>query len=146
MADWDKRFIELSHHISKWSKDRKKIVGAVIVDEDRRIISTGYNGVPQGCDDNDESRQIKPKKLFYFEHAERNAIFSCAKSGIKTKNCTMYLTWHPCADCARAIIQSGIKRVVCYQPDWTDDSWGETFRISKEMLTEAGIEVKYHQD
>lgn len=146
MADWDKRFIALSHSIAAWSKDKKKIVGAIIVDEDRRVIATGYNGIPQGCSDSDESRHIKPKKLYYFEHAERNAIFSCAKSGIKTKGCTMFLTWHPCADCARAIIQSGIKRVVCYEPDWDDDSWGETFKISKEMLEEAGIEVKYNVD
>jgi dCMP deaminase len=145
MADWDKRFVELSHFIAAWSKDRKKKVGAVIVDEDRRVISTGYNGIPQGCSDDDESRQIKPKKLFYFEHAERNCIYSAAKSGIRLKGCTMYLTWHPCADCARAIIQSGIKRVVCYQPDWNDDSWGETFQISRDMMKEAGIEVKYYE-
>lgn len=143
MADWDKRFIELTHSIAQWSKDKSKKVGAVIVDEDRRVISTGYNGIVQGCNDEAEERHIKPLKLMFFEHAERNAIFACAKSGIKTKGCTMYLTWFPCSDCARAIIQSGIRKVVCYHPDLNDDTWGKMFAVSQEMLVEAGVELVY---
>lgn len=140
MADWDNRFIEVSHLVSSWSKDRKRKVGAVIVD-DRRIISSGFNGIPVGCNDDEDSRHLKPKKLLFFEHAERNAIYAAAKYGIKTEGCKMYLTWFPCADCARAIIQSGIKKVVCYEPDWKDDTWGDTFTASKEMMEEAGIEI-----
>jgi dCMP deaminase len=146
MTSWDKRFIELAHAQASYSKDRKKKVGAVIVSHGRYAKSTGYNGMPIGCNDDDETRHVKPKKLFYFEHAERNAIYTAAKLGISTDGCTMYLTWHPCADCARAIIQSGIKRVVCYEPDWNDDSWGETFQFSREMMKEAGVQVEYHKD
>jgi|ERR1035437_464324 dCMP deaminase len=145
MADWNKRFIELTKHIAQWSKDKTK-VGAVIVDEDNRIISTGYNGLPQNCNDNDETRHIKPKKLSFVVHAEINAIFSCAKAGIKTKGCTMYLTWYPCCDCAKAIIQSGIKKIVCYEPDWKDDSWGQSFLYANEMFGETNINVVYYNE
>lgn len=145
MADWDKRFIDLAHYISKYSKDRNKIVGAVIVNNDSRVISTGYNGIAQGVNDDVEERHIKPLKLSYFVHAEANAIYSAARSGIQTKGCTMYATFHPCASCANAIIQSGIKSVVCYEPDW-NSSWAETAKIAKSMFDEAGIEVKYIND
>ena len=143
MTNWDIKFLELCTFISSWSKDQKKKVGAVIVDSDNRVIATGYNGIPQGCNDDDETRHIKPKKNFFFAHAEANAIFSCAKSGVKTKDCVMYLTWYPCCDCCKAIIQSGISKIVCYEPDWNDDSWGESFRYTKEMLDEARIEIVY---
>jgi dCMP deaminase len=143
MTNWDKKFIELSKHISEWSKDKKKKVGAVIVDEDNRIISTGFNGLPILCNDDDDSRHIKPKKNFFSVHAEANAIFYCAKAGVKTKGCTMYITWFPCSSCAKAIIQSGINMIVCTEPDWNDDSWGESFKYSKEMLEEAKINIKY---
>lgn len=141
MKNWDKKFIELTEFISNWSKDNKRKVGAIIVDDDNRILSVGYNGIPQGCDDDNESRYIKPKKNFFFEHAERNAIYSCAKNGQSCKDKIMYVTWYPCCDCARAIIQSGIKTLVCKEPDWYDDSWGESFRFSKEMLYESNINV-----
>ena len=103
----------------------------------------GYNGFPIGCDDSVKARYERPKKYMYTEHAEANTIYSCAKSGIKTKGSTMYLTWYPCCDCCKAIIQSGISKIMCYEPDWNDDSWGESFRYTKEMLAEANIEVVF---
>lgn len=142
MANWDKRFIDLAHNIADWSKDRKKKVGALIVDEDRRIISTGYNGMAKGINDDVEERHEKPLKLSYFVHAEANAIYAAAKSGIRTKGCAMYATFHPCSECAKAIIQSGITHVVCYEPDW-NSSWADTARIARDMFKEAKIVVKY---
>lgn len=142
MANWDKRFIDLSHYISSYSKDRNKVVGAVIVNEDSRVISTGYNGIAQGLNDDIEERHQKPLKLSYFVHAEANAIYSAARSGIKTKGSTMYATFHPCANCANAIIQSGIIKVVCYEPDW-NSSWAETAKLAKSMFEEAGVKLVY---
>lgn len=142
MANWDKRFLDSAAFFAEWSKDRKRKIGAVIV-SGRRIISTGFNGIPAGCDDNIEVRHVKPAKLLYFEHAERNAIYAAAKAGVSPEGCTMYLTWFPCADCARGIISVGIKKVVCYAPNWNDDTWGSTFLASKEMLEEAGVLIQY---
>ena len=143
LTNWDRKFMAMCDLIASWSKDKSKKVGAVIVDSDNRVLSTGYNGLPIGCNDNVESRHIKPKKNSFVVHAEANPIYSCAKSGIKTKGSTMYLTWYPCCDCCKAIIQSGISKIMCYEPDWNDDSWGESFRYTKEMLAEANIEVVF---
>lgn len=146
MTDWDKRFLDLCDVIASWSKDKRKKVGAIIVSKDKRILSTGYNGLAQGLNDDDESRDIKPKKNSFFVHAEANAVFSCARYGISTKDCVMYLTWYPCCDCAKSIIQSGITKIVCYEPDWNDESWGQSFSYTKEMLTEASIEVTFYKN
>jgi dCMP deaminase len=140
---WDLKFIELAKHISGWSKDKTTKVGAVIVNESNRIISTGYNGMPIGANDSIESRYEKDKKYFYTEHAERNAIYSAAEKGDSTRNATIYMQLYPCVDCARAIIQSGIKRVVCTKPDFNNEKWGESWRIADELFNECGIKVKY---
>lgn len=143
MANWNERFIELTNHVAGWSKDKNTKTGALITDKNHRVISMGYNGFPSGCNDNILERYERPAKYFYSEHAERNAIYSGAKNGIRLDGTTMYVMWFPCADCGRAIIQSGIKKLVCHKPDLDMPKWGEQFRASLEMLTEAGIEINY---
>ena len=143
MNKWDKRFMDQAISISNWSKDTNKKTGAIIVDADRTIISTGYNGQPRGCDDSVESRFESPEKYLYTEHSERNAIFHAAKHGIPLKGCTIYATYFPCADCARAIIQSGITKVFAPTPDVTHHKWGEHFKASLVMLKEANIELNF---
>jgi len=143
ISKWDIKFINLATEISKWSKDTSTKVGCVIVDDTNRIISTGYNGIPIGCDDSVESRYEKHRKLFYFEHSERNALYSCAYMGKSTKNATIYVQFYPCADCARAIIQCGIKRVVTYKPDFNHERWGESWKVADELFNEVGIEVEF---
>ena len=142
-TDWNKRFVDLAQYVSGWSKDKSRGIGAIIADDEHRVISMGYNGFPAGCDDNIEARHERPLKYFYTEHAERNAIYNAAKNGATLNGSTMYLQWFPCADCARGIIQSGIKKVVCTEPDFTIPKWGESFKIGHEMLTEAKIEIEY---
>lgn len=140
---WNERFLELSDLIASWSKDTSRGVGAIIVNSDRRVVSMGYNGFPMGVDDKPSNRYTRPDKYSYTEHAERNAIYSAASHGVITKGCTMYLRWYPCDDCARAIIQSGIKKVVCSAPSFESEVWGPKFKISSEMLSEAGVEMEY---
>ena len=131
---------------AKWSNDRSQQVGSVIVDSDNVVLSIGYNGIPRGCDDDVEERHARPTKYFYFEHAERNAIFSAARVGAKLKDAIIYVTMFPCADCARGIIQSGITKVVAPTPDLTHKVWGPHFEASIAMLKEAGVEIKYNDD
>lgn len=145
MADWDNRFLELTKHIATWSKDKSIGTCAIITDKDHRIVSFGYNGFPSGANDEDESRYERPKKYLYTEHAERNAIYNASRLGVSTKGCTMYLMWYPCADCARAIIQSGIDTLVCNRPDFDTPKWGEHFKASHEMFEECNINVQYRE-
>lgn len=140
--NWDQKFIGLAKHIATWSKDQSTKVGSVIVGEDMSILATGYNGIPRGCNDSDD-RQVRPLKYQYFSHAETNAICNAASVGTKLKDSTIYVTMFPCVDCARNIIQCGIKRIVCPEADLNNENWKESFKISIELLNEAQIIIEY---
>lgn len=145
-ADWDKRFMGLVKHIATWSLDPKKKVGSVIVDDDNNIISVGYNGIPRNCDNEDPKRDERPNKYFYYEHAERNALYHAARHGVIVKNTNIYVTAFPCADCARGIIQAGIKKVIAPKPDEKHERWGESWKASLTMLEESGVEVLFYNE
>jgi dCMP deaminase len=136
---WDLRFLELAKLVGSWSKDPSTKVGAVIVDENNRIVSVGYNGFPQGIIDDErlQNREIKYKVIV---HGEINAILFANKP---VYGCTLYtIPFEPCPRCAGLIIQSGIKRVVA--PINTNTRWEEDFQISRKLFKEAGILVNYY--
>ena len=129
------RFLELAKLVASWSKDESTRVGAVIVDEDRRIVSTGYNGFPRGVADSPEllaNREVKYKLIV---HAETNALLFAKRD---LTGCTMY-TWPfmSCAQCAGKIIQAGITMVVSVEND--NPRWAADFELSKSMFTQAGV-------
>lgn len=115
MLDFDDLWFNHAVLMAKKSKDPRTQVGAVIVDpETKQLVSSGYNGPPRGWDDayfTFNQAPDKAHKALICEHAERNAIYNAAKLGAKTNNCHIYVTMQPCNDCARAIHQSGIKRI-----------------------------------
>jgi dCMP deaminase len=141
----DKRFMGLAHHVAGWSKERGRLVGAVIVGPDDEVRSTGYNGFPRGVDDNVDSRHEKSngEKYYWSCHAESNAIFNAARVGIPLKGCRIYVPWFPCVECGKAIIQSGITEVVAYQPDLNDERWGRDFERTLQMFAESRVQVRY---
>jgi dCMP deaminase len=145
---WDKRFMMLAHHIATWSKERGRRVGAVIVGVDKEIRSTGYNGFPRGVDDDVEERHSRETgaKYLWSSHAERNAIYNAARVGVSIKGATIYVPWFPCADCAKAIIQSGIVHLVAYRPDMSDPKWSAEFSLVIEMLKESSVTVRYIEE
>ncbi len=145
---WNQRFLALCDHISRWSEDRNFSVGAVIVGPDLEIRSTGYNGFPRGVKSNDEARYDRDngEKFFWFEHAERNAIYNAARFGAALAGCTIYVNRFPCADCARAIIQSGIKVVYCPNKPQFDGALDHSFDVSDILLNEAGVKLVTFQE
>ena len=143
MADWDKRFMQLAMHIGNWSKDRSRKVGCVIVGPSNEVRGVGYNGFLRGANDNIQERHNRPAKYLWTEHAERNAIYSAALVGMRLEGCRMYLPWFPCMDCARAIVQSGIKELIALEPDVNDPMWGEHFQSAIEMMREANVIVRF---
>jgi len=143
---WQRRWLRLAHEVAGWSKDQVQ-VGAVIFDDNRNPRGFGYNGIPRGLSDTDPSRLEKPLKNWYFEHAERNVIYSCARNGISCDDCTLAVTHWPCADCTRAIIQSGIRSVIvdkaCLNPNnYFYQKWQDQIAESQKMLLEAGITTR----
>jgi len=143
---WDKRFLDLARHIAQWSKDQSTKVGCVIVGTHREIRAVGYNGFPRGIEDEPADRHVKPTKYLWTEHAETNAIYQAARIGTPLEGCTMYLPWFPCMACARAIVQSGITRLVAVRPNLDDPNWGTDFKSSPLLLQEAGICIDYIDD
>lgn len=144
ITNWERRWMALSQLIATWSKDRGRKVGAVIVGPDNEIRSTGFNGIPRGVNDDLEDRHdaASGEKYLWVSHAERNAIYNAALLGVSTKGCTLYVPWYPCIECAKAIVQSGIARLVCFEPDLTDRNWGRDFEKSLVILREGGVETR----
>ena len=146
---WVEYFRTLAHTVKLKSKDENTQIGAIIVGKDKEIVSTGYNSFPRGLDDNIRERQQRPEKYFWFEHAERNAIYNAARIGVSTKGCTMYLSCGiPCSDCARGIINAGITRIFCERGGSTSNApkWDESAERSWEMFDEAGVNVQFYDD
>lgn len=134
LKKWNMRFLEMARMVGLWSKDPSTQVGAVIVDDDRRVISLGYNGFPKGVADNNrlEDRKEKYKMIV---HAERNALLF---ANVSVKDATIFTyPFMPCPVCTGMIIQSGIQRVVSLQTD--NPRWQQDFEISRKMLEEAEI-------
>lgn len=146
---WNDYFLKMVDLVASKSKDESAKIGAVIVNEDHAIVSTGYNGLPRGCNDDTTWRQERPLKYAWFEHAERNAIYNAARHGIKLKGCTMYVRGGVCCDCARGIIQTGITLlVVGPMPNQTEEHkerWRESVTVAFAMMNEAGVKILQQQ-
>ncbi len=136
---WDEYFMGVAILSAKRSKDPNTQVGACVVNPDKKIVSVGYNGMPSGVDDDDfpwgREGDLLDTKYPYVCHAELNAILN--NPGISLKNCTIYVPLFPCNECCKAIIQSGIRRVV-----YISDKYSETdgVKASKRMMNAAGVE------
>ena len=144
LTKWDHRFIKVAQEVQSWSKDPSTKCGCVLV-KDRRILSTGYNGLPASLSDSLERYQNREFKLAAIIHAEKNALFNAAKNGTNTDSSTAYVTWPPCSQCASALIQAGISKVVCPNPTTGPERWVENFKLANNLLYEAGVEVLYYE-
>lgn len=140
MSKWDQRMLDLAQQFATWSKDPSSKVGAVIVDSKRRVIGHGYNGFPRRIKDRPERYQDRAVKYPRVVHAELNAILNAVLPR-ELEGSTLYVTHPSCSECAKAIIQSGITRVVWPEP--IDSEWYEAHggAVALEMFAEAGVEV-----
>jgi dCMP deaminase len=135
---WDDTFLEIAAVLAKRSKDESTKIGCVIVGPGKEIRSVGYNCFPRGCDDNRPERQLRPEKYLWMTHAEVNAISNSARMGTPLLGCVCYIPALPCADCARALIQSGIKEIVVGSA-LIPERWRENCEAALAMLEEAGV-------
>ena len=136
---WDGRFLDLAAFIAEWSKDPSTKVGAAVVRPDRTVASVGFNGFPRGVLDHPERYEDRAKKYEMVVHAEMNALLSTRES---LEGYTIYVApLPPCAQCAAAIIQRGIRRVVIAMAGELPDTWAQKWAVSNTMFGEAGVEV-----
>lgn len=136
--NWDEYFMGIAMLAAKRSKDPSTQVGACIVSQDNIIISIGYNGMPKGCSDDEFpwDRTGEETKYPYVVHAELNAILNA--SGRDLRGSRLYVALFPCNECAKAIIQSGVKEVL-----YLSDKYANTpaTLASKRMLAAAGVKT-----
>ena len=149
MDKWDHRFMEMTHLVSSWSScfNECRAIGAVVV-KDKRVMTTGYNGAPQGirtCKERGECLRRKLNipsgtrtEICYAIHAEQNAVIQAAKLGVSIDGGTCYCTHQPCSVCAKILVNAGIKRIV-YEQGYPDD-------FSLEILNEADIILERYED
>ena len=137
---WDRRFLELAKHVSDWSRDPSTKVGAVAV-KDRRVLATGYNGLPRGVADLPGRLNNRDEKYLRTVHAEANIVAQGARFGIDLFGATVYVwAFLPCSNCTTLMIQAGIQRIVVPELP-IPDRWQSNFNLSVEMLREAGVEI-----
>lgn len=152
-TDWDCHFMTIVYTIAAQSKDTSTKVGSVIVGPNRDIRATGYNGAPRGFDDADPRLSQRPDKYLLTEHSERNSIYQCARNGTSCAGTSLYVSWMPCMDCARAIIQCGITRVVIHHQgnavmltSSSSEQWASAFAMTEDMMKDCGVAVEWYSD
>ena len=135
---WDRRFLRLAKEVSSWSKDPSSKVGAVAV-RDRRVLATGYNGLPRGVEDSAERLQTRELKYKMVAHAEANLLAHAAHAGVSLDGSTVYIwPYHPCGSCAGLLINAGVERVVAPKLV-VPERWRFNFNLAATMFKEAGV-------
>jgi dCMP deaminase len=137
---WQIRFMRIAKEVASWSKDPSSKIGAVIVDDNRRILATGYNGFPRGVAD-DARLNEKTSKYPLIVHAELNALMGALWNGVSVNGATLFVYGLPiCSDCAKSVVQSGINTVVIAKPDDINPRWAESWNsTSLPLFNECGI-------
>ena len=145
ILSWDEYFMGVAKLSSLRSKDPNTQVGCCIVNQNKKIVAVGYNGMPMGCKDSDFPWNVKEgslenTKYAYVVHAELNAILNSTQ---QLQGCTIYVSLFPCNECSKAIIQCGIKEIV-----YADDKYygTPTSIASRRMLEASGVKIRQVED
>jgi dCMP deaminase len=141
---WDNRFLSMAREIASWSKDPSKQIGAVAVSDKGQVLSQGYNGFPRGISDSVSRLFTRDEKYKYVVHAEMNVIYNATYTGVSLDGATLYVVGLPvCSECAKGIIQTGVKRVVMADVEGGMDRWKESWELSRSMFEEVGIQYEF---
>ena len=139
---WTKRYLSLAKEISKWSKDPSRKIGAVAVSEKGQVLATGYNGFPRHVEDTEERYLDKEQKSKFVVHAEMNCIYNATYNGISLDSSSLYV-WGlpPCSECAKGIIQVGIKEVFYSYDEQVPEKWLASLDTTVQLFKESGVQL-----
>lgn len=139
------KYLPIARAFAKLGKGKRTNVGAVILDQSSSMRAQGWHGAPRGCNgDTDQRVNSRAEKLLWRVHAEQNAIANAARAGIALDGCTMVITHPPCMVCANLIVQVGIKRVLCPQPDERFlENWGGDVARARLLFAETNVEFNF---
>ena len=139
---WHKRYIELARTIAQWSRDPSTQCGAVIIGQSGQVLSQGYNGFARGMDDSTELYDNRESKYSRIVHAEMNAIYNASRTGVSLEGATAYIHGLPCChECAKALIQVGIKEVIMNES--SNIRWNDSCGMGIDFFKEARVKVTY---
>jgi len=137
---WGKKYTNLAKEISTWSKDPSTQVGAVVIGEKGQLLSQGYNGFPRGINDTSDRLNNRERKYELVVHAEMNAIYNASFNGVSLKDSTLYVYGLPiCSECAKGIIQVGIKKVIATRPKIYNSEWDKSTKAAEALFREAEV-------
>ena len=137
---WNLKYIELAKKFASWSKDPSVKVGAVAIGSKGQVLSQGYNGFPKQFNDSLDIYKTSELKKKYIIHAEMNCIYHATLNGISLENSTLFVYGlEVCHECAKGIIQVGIKEVVAYSPNPPKNKWIKSFETTQKLFEESNI-------
>ncbi len=141
---WDQRYLKLAYGIAQWSKDPSSKIGAVTVGAKGQVLSQGFNGFPRGLKDDYDRLNDRETKYKYVVHAEMNAIYNATYNGTSLDGATLYVYGLPtCSECAKGVIQVGIKRVVMPASPGMPEKWKDSWLTSMSFFREAGVDFDF---
>jgi len=139
--------MDIAKSVATWSKDPSTKVGAVVVGDKGQILSQGYNGFPRDVKDTKDRYENREEKYKYIVHGDMNAIYNACHSGASLNGATLYVTGLPvCSECAKGIIQVGIKKVIMQYPKDISKTWRDSMVITLKMFQEAGVTFICHEE
>ena len=140
---WDHRYLKLAYEVAQWSKDPSSKIGAVTVGAKGQVLSQGFNGLPRGLKDDFTRLHDRETKYKFVVHAEMNAIYNATYNGTSLDGATLYVYGLPiCSECAKGVIQVGIKRVVMPKQDMPE-KWRDSWLTSMNFFDEAGVDFDF---
>jgi dCMP deaminase len=140
-SKWKKRYLDLADHVSSWSKDPSRKIGAVAIGPQGQVLAQGYNGFPRGISDTFRRYDNREIKYKYVVHAEMNCIYNAADNGVSLRGSDLYVTGLPtCSECAKGVIQVGIKRV--YMRADVPEAWTDSWNLTQQLFREAGVQYE----
>jgi dCMP deaminase len=146
LSKWGNHYISLAKEISTWSKDPSRKIGAVAIGEKGQILAQGYNGFPRGILDSADRYNDRPTKYRLVVHAEMNVIYNATYNGVSLDGARLFVYGLPvCSECAKGIIQVGIKAVTMYTDDVVPDIWTQSYELTNDMFKEAGVSCLWVQ-
>jgi dCMP deaminase len=141
---WDQRYLKLAYEVAQWSKDPSSKIGAVTVGAKGQVLSQGFNGFPRGLKDDYDRLNDRETKYKYVVHAEMNAIYNATYNGTSLDGATLYVYGLPiCSECAKGVIQVGIKRVVMPASPGMPEKWKDSWLTSMSFFKEAGVDFDF---
>lgn len=143
MNKWDQRYLKLAYEVAQWSKDPSSKIGAITVGSKGQVLSQGFNGFPRGLKDDFTRLHNRETKYKFVVHAEMNAIYNATYNGTSLDGATLYVYGLPiCSECAKGVIQVGIKRVVMPNQN-VDGKWLDSWMTSMNFFDEAGVGFEF---